>query len=133
MPRLLSLSENPSPPGNLSQAEALTLLDRSEEIGLVHTVSNVMKGIGYVCNCCGCCCGILRGINDWGIENSVAHANDYAVIDPETCSACGSCVDRCQVHAISQQDVMSHIDTVHRSTSRAPTAPPSHADAPTPE
>jgi len=68
-----SLSENPSPPGNLSQAEALTLLDRSEEIGLVHTVSNVMKGIGYVCNCC---CGIFRGINDWGI--------DYAVIDPET-------------------------------------------------
>jgi len=97
-------------PGDLTQAEALALLDRSEEIGLVHTVSNVIEGMGYVCNCCGCCCGILRGITDWGIENSVAFANYYAVIDPLICNNCGTCIDRCQVHAISEGDGFSVVD-----------------------
>jgi ferredoxin len=69
-----------------------------------------MKGIGYVCNCCGCCCGILRGINEWGIENSVAHSNYYAVIDPNECVGCGTCRKRCQVHAISEQNSVSVVD-----------------------
>jgi len=64
-----STLERPHRSGDISQAEALAFLDKAEEIGLVHTVSNVMKGFGYMCNCCGCCYGILRGITDWGIEN----------------------------------------------------------------
>ena len=96
--------------GDVSKAEALAILERSEEIGLVHTVSNVMKGVGYVCNCCGCCCGILRGITDWGIENSVAYANYYAVIEPEFCANCGNCIERCQVHAISEGESFSVVD-----------------------
>lgn len=97
-------------PGDISQEEALAILGRSEEIGLVHTVSNVMKGVGYVCNCCGCCCGILRGITEWGIENSVAYANYYAVIDAEICAGCGDCIKRCHVHAISEGDGVSLVD-----------------------
>jgi electron transport complex protein RnfB len=94
----------------ISKEEAIAFLDKAEEIGLVHTVSNVIKGVGYVCNCCGCCCGILRGINEWGIENSVAHANYYATIDPEECVNCGTCRTRCQVHAITEQDGVSVVD-----------------------
>jgi len=101
----LFFSEYERPPHRytISKEEALTFLDKAEEIGLVHTVSNVMKGVGYVCNCCGCCCGILRGINDWGIENSVAHANYTATVDATQCLNCGTCRTRCQVHAITQQ------------------------------
>jgi len=95
---------------DISKEEALAFLDKAEEMGLVHTVSNVMKGLGYVCNCCGCCCGILRGITDWGIENSVAHANYYAVIDADECVGCGICRKRCQVHAISEKDGVSVVD-----------------------
>ena len=73
----------------------------TEQVGLVHTVSNVTEGVGYVCNCCGCCCGILRGITEWGIADSVAYANYYAVIEPEFCADCGTCIERCQVGAIS--------------------------------
>jgi ferredoxin len=102
----LFFSEYERPPHRytISKEEALAFLDKAEEIGLVHTVSNVMKGVGYVCNCCGCCCGILRGINEWGIENSVAHANYTATIDPTQCLNCGTCTTRCQVHAITQQN-----------------------------
>jgi NAD-dependent dihydropyrimidine dehydrogenase PreA subunit len=102
--------ERESSQNDVSKEEALAFLDKAEEMGLVHTVSNVMKGLGYVCNCCGCCCGILRGINDWGIENSVAHANYYAVIKADECLGCGICRKRCQVHAISENDGVSVVD-----------------------
>jgi ferredoxin len=95
----------------VSKEEALSILRQSEEIGLVHTVNNVMEGLGFVCNCCSCCCLMLRGIKDWGIEKSVAFANYYAVVDPEQCNGCGVCVERCQVNAISEKD---GIAVVHR-------------------
>ncbi len=97
-------------PGDVSPEEALALLDRCEEAGLVHAVSNVTKGMGYVCNCCGCCCGILRGITAYGIEESIAHANYYAVIDPTFCANCGNCIERCQVKAILEGDGCSVVD-----------------------
>jgi len=108
----LSFSENERPRDKftISKEEALAFLDHSEELGLVHTVSNVMKGIGYVCNCCGCCCGLLRGITEWGIENSVASANYFARIDPEECTGCGTCENRCQVHAIREENGISVVD-----------------------
>lgn len=102
--------EGSSSQDDISKEEALAFLDKAEEMGLVHTVSNVMSGLGYVCNCCGCCCGILRGINEWGIENSVAYANYYATIDPDECVGCGICRKRCQVHAIFEKDGVSVVD-----------------------
>ena len=105
-----SQSERSPRPGDISQAEALSLLEQSEEVGLVHTVSNVMEGMGYVCNCCGCCCGILRGITKYGIENSVAYANYYAVIDAQFCANCGNCIERCQVGAVSEGEGFSVVD-----------------------
>ncbi len=105
-----SSAKRPPHPLDISMEEALAILGKTEEMGLVHTVSNVMKGYGYVCNCCGCCCGILRGITDWGIENSVAYANYYAVIRPDLCINCGACRQRCQVHAISEDNDVSIIN-----------------------
>ncbi|MGB3340611.1 MAG: 4Fe-4S binding protein [bacterium] len=96
--------ERPIHPNTISKEEALEILDKAEEVGLVHTVSNIAKDIYYVCNCCGCCCGILRGITDWGIEGSVAYANYYAKIDTDECTGCGTCIERCQVNAIQEQD-----------------------------
>jgi len=100
-----SAKDRPVGPHNVSQQEALKALDQAEEIGLVHTVSNIARGVFYVCNCCGCCCGILRGITQFGIQQSVARANYYAVVDPEQCIGCGICEERCQVNACSVDDV----------------------------
>jgi NAD-dependent dihydropyrimidine dehydrogenase PreA subunit len=66
-------------------------------------VSNVIEGVFYVCNCCGCCCGVLRGVTEFGIPGSVARANYFAVIDPDECALCGVCIERCQVEAISEE------------------------------
>jgi ferredoxin len=95
---------------DITREEALAILDESEKAGLVHTVKNVAKGVYYVCNCCGCCCAFLRGINEWGIEKTLAVANYYAEIDPELCQNCGTCIERCQVNAISEQDGLSVVE-----------------------
>ena len=99
----LAISANEGAFGDtgISQEEALSLINKTEEIGLVHTVSNNIKDVSYICNCCGCCCGILRGITEWGIENSVAKANYYAEADPNVCTGCEICIDRCQIGAVS--------------------------------
>jgi len=100
-----TMAEGPSRPHDITREEALRVLDRAEEVGLVHTVNNILEGVYYVCNCCGCCCGILRGITQFGIENSVARANYYAVVDADQCTVCGICEDRCQVGAVTMNDV----------------------------
>ena len=105
-----SSRERPPRPGDISKEEALALLDKVEEIGLVHTVSNVMKGVGYVCNCCGCCCGILRAFTEFGVENSILAANYYAKIDPNVCVGCGICIDRCQMKAITEEQSFSVVN-----------------------
>lgn len=105
-----SQNERAARPGDISQSEALAILDKAEEIGLVHTVANVVEGVFYICNCCGCCCGILRGITEFGIENSVAFANYFAVIDADLCVRCGICSGRCQVKAITEVGGVSVVD-----------------------
>jgi electron transport complex protein RnfB len=105
-------AESSDPPVTpfVTKEEALAILDKTEKIGLVHTVRNVAQGIYYTCNCCGCCCGILRGINDFGIEKSVAAANYFSVIDPDRCTGCGTCIKRCQMHAITAEKEISVVN-----------------------
>jgi ferredoxin len=101
---MLSHVDRPPEPDDLSREEALDLLDETERLGLVHTASNAVHGLSYICNCCGCCCGILRGITDWGVETSIARANYLARIDGAKCTGCGICMERCQVGAISEAE-----------------------------
>jgi len=85
----------------ISKEEALKILHESEEEGLIHTSTNVREGLQYICNCCTCCCGIVRGIAKFGVENSLAKSDFFAVVDPEFCTGCESCSKRCQFGAIS--------------------------------
>ena len=97
-------------PGDITKQEAIQIIDEAEKAGLVHSVSNVIDGLSYICNCCGCCCGILRGITKFGIENSMARANYEAVVDAPSCIGCKICLKRCQVAAIAIVDVKAVID-----------------------
>ena len=84
----------------LSKQDAYDLIQKCEEDALVHLTWNVENGHFFICNCCGCCCGILRSMNEWGITDAV-NSFYLAEIDPEVCAACGTCADeRCQVNAI---------------------------------
>jgi ferredoxin len=84
----------------LSQEEALSTLRRAAEAGLVHSVSNFQKDLWYICNCCTCSCGILRGMADLGLANVIAKSAYINQIDVEKCVLCGLCVERCQFNAL---------------------------------
>ena len=96
-----------SPTGReITREQAYKLLDDCEGNALVHLTGNMQQGRIFICNCCGCCCAVLRSINQLGIPAStVVNSHYYAEIDPEECSSCGICADdRCQVNAISEDD-----------------------------
>jgi NAD-dependent dihydropyrimidine dehydrogenase PreA subunit len=86
----------------ISKEEAYRVLQIAEEAALVHMTYNIESGHFFICNCCGCCCGILRAINEMGIKDAT-NSHYYAEIDPDKCVACGTCKDdRCQVNAIEE-------------------------------
>lgn len=92
----------------LTKQEAYEVLAEAEKAGLVHLTYNVASGHHYICNCCGCCCGILRAVKR-GAPN-LLNSQYYATIDPDLCSGCGICAqDRCQVGAIEPAEKRYHI------------------------
>jgi electron transport complex protein RnfB len=88
----------------LTQDEALATLRRAAEAGLVHSVSNFQKDLWYICNCCTCSCGILRGMADLGLANVIAKSAYLNRVDVEKCILCGVCVERCQFDALILDD-----------------------------
>ena len=95
----------------LTHAEALATLKRAADSGLVHSVSNNQRGIQYICNCCTCSCGILRGMANLGIANVVARSAFVNTVDENLCNACENCVSYCQFEALTLDTVM-HVDAV---------------------
>jgi NAD-dependent dihydropyrimidine dehydrogenase PreA subunit len=89
----------------LNQEGALATLRRAAEAGLVHTVSNNQDGRWYICNCCTCSCGVLRGIAELGMANVVARSAFINQVDEDRCGACNACVDACQFGAITVEMV----------------------------
>jgi len=106
----LIMSERPGVFDDMEGVDSLDLdgalkeLDKAAAAGLVHTVSNQKGDISYVCNCCTCSCGILRGIAEANIANVVARSAYVAQVDEAFCIACGICEDQCQFDAIKMDD-----------------------------
>lgn len=94
----------------LDTQAALELLKACAEDGLVHSVSNTQDNY-YICNCCTCCCGILRGMKDLGIANVMARSAFVNSVDDEECIACGACVDACPFGALALEDT-AVVDTL---------------------
>ena len=97
----------------LTKEEALKILLETEEAGLVHSSGNYRDGIEYICNCCICCCGIMRGIAEYGILSAVAHSDFEIELDESACNVCAACIDRCQFNALSLPDTMLAVDLKH--------------------
>jgi len=87
----------------ITKEEALEILTNADKEGLVHSTSNVQKGVTYICNCCICSCGILRGIAEYGYLNAVGRSDFFAAVDETLCTACSTCIDRCQFKALEIQ------------------------------
>jgi len=95
----------------VSVDEALAILDRNEEDGLVHQWMNHSKieaAQPYaLCSCCRCCCTIWHAADIRSVPNEEIFAKSRyeARVDPELCNGCEDCVDRCQFDATSMREV----------------------------
>jgi NAD-dependent dihydropyrimidine dehydrogenase PreA subunit/DNA-binding transcriptional ArsR family regulator len=88
----------------VSLDEMLAKLDKTEELGLVHTSDNVQERSVFMCNCCGCCCHILRGIVELNLPKTAAPSSYIAHVDEGECAGCAACEERCQIGAITVDD-----------------------------
>ncbi len=83
--------------------EAITLLTKAQDDGLVTQPATTQNPAG-MCNCCGDCCGVLRSLKSFPRPAEMVYSNHFAVVDPDLCTGCETCLDRCQMDAISIND-----------------------------
>jgi len=89
----------------ITREEALDVLDRAEKEGLVHTSTNAADKAGFICNCCRCCCIILKGATELNLPHPFAPSAFIAEVNTEECTGCGICADeRCPMKAIEMKD-----------------------------
>jgi len=80
--------------------EAMEIISACHEQGLVTQTQSTTRPF-MICNCCKCCCGFLGSVRRMPNPASLVISNYYAVVDPETCTGCETCIDSCLTQAIA--------------------------------
>jgi ferredoxin len=93
----------------INREEALAIIRKAEETGLVLQPGNDQTP-GNLCMCCGCCCGALRIIKLHPHPARAAASPFIAALDRDACAGCGTCLERCQMDALSLPDGMAELD-----------------------
>lgn len=93
----------------IAQAEALDILAQANEAGLVLQPGNSKKA-GFICCCCGDCCGVLRNLKQHPQPSSVLASAFFAKIDEDLCTSCGICETRCQMEALDFENFVAEVN-----------------------
>ncbi len=83
----------------ITKAEVFAVLKQAEDAALVLSPNNAQE-LSNICCCCSCCCGVLRNLSKFERPAEIAATGFRAVLDPDACSNCETCLDRCQMQAI---------------------------------
>ncbi len=85
----------------ITREEALAIIRRAEENGLMHDMPNIEEAgeSSAICNCCSCACFGLRVGLMFGARD-VIRSNYVAEVDEAKCVACGQCVENCPANAL---------------------------------
>ena len=83
--------------------EALDILRKSQEAGLV-TQPATAQNPGGMCNCCGDCCGVLHSLNKLPKPADQVFSNYFVTVQSDNCTGCEICLDRCQMTALHMTD-----------------------------
>ena len=95
----------------ISVDEALAIVDRNEDDGLVHQWMNYTKieaAQPYaLCSCCRCCCTIWHAADIRNVPNDAVFAKSRyeARVEADLCMGCEDCLERCQFDAIEMRKV----------------------------
>jgi electron transport complex protein RnfB len=94
----------------ITREEAERILESAADEGLVHSTMNQKDQIYYICNCCTCCCGVMRGVAEFGVLTAVARSDFRVAIAADRCTGCGACIRRCQFKALSKEGDVAVVD-----------------------
>ena len=95
----------------ISKEETLQILQRNKEEGLILRPSNSQK-VDFVCSCCYCCDGSIANLQRIPDPGNYVLSNYYSQIDPELCTGCGTCIERCLFKAITLVDEKCSIEKI---------------------
>ncbi len=84
----------------ITKKEALEILEVSYQSNLIQFVENVQNDVGFICNCCGCCCMALKGAKKMGVPQVISSSNFIAALG-ESCISCKKCIKVCPVGCFS--------------------------------
>lgn len=87
----------------IDETEALAVLQRAEETGLVLQPSNAQKIVALCC-CCGDCCETLKAFKMHPKPASLASSAFVASVNRDECIGCETCLERCQMEALTIDD-----------------------------
>lgn len=99
-----ALAHHPNHARKVTPAEAIEVIRRCNEQGLVtHAFfkTAVLNRFYAICNCCTCCCGAMQG-HFHGVP-MLAASGQIPEIVTGRCVGCGTCARRCPFRAISMQ------------------------------
>lgn len=86
----------------IGHEEALEIIRRAEEAGLVHVTMNRAENSSIICNCCSDCCMTFTLIEK-GLY-LCDPSRFQADVDAEKCGGCGTCLERCIFKALSLKE-----------------------------
>jgi Pyruvate/2-oxoacid:ferredoxin oxidoreductase delta subunit len=85
----------------VDRTEGMDLLREAYAHNLVQFGENVQRSVGFICNCCGCCCEAMIAARRFGLLDPVYTTNFRPHVDEAQCNGCGKCVIACPVEAMT--------------------------------
>ncbi len=85
---------------SITKTEAMSIMGKCKEAGLVQTGDNVQRKVTFICNCCGCCCHVMRALKTFDLHPGIVTSNWIMNVDLSKCKGCGECSKACPVGAI---------------------------------
>ena len=92
--------------------EVERVIRESDERGLVHQLITAPRDDYFyvICNCCPCCCVMLRSAIEYELGNTAIASNFEVLRDSSKCVSCGNCVDSCHFKALEMTDEILQVD-----------------------
>lgn len=87
----------------ISKERAYEILQTSYDHNLIQFAENVKDNVGFICNCCACCCMALKGAKKMGVPQAISSSNFIAEMN-DNCKNCKQCIPVCPVGCFTLED-----------------------------